>query len=72
MVAYDRVLSTLSEVTSQHAAAGSDSDSDASDGEIDAEAAAAAAKSARAAKKAAKVRVPPVTSCRPQNEIFHH
>lgn len=63
MVAYDRVLSGLSEVTSQHAA-GRDDDSDSSDGEDaeqPAEAAAAAAapssKAARAAKKVAKTEV---------------
>ena len=63
MVAYDRVLSGLCEVTSQHAGGpDDDSGSDATEGEDGAQAQVAAAadassKSSRAAKKAAKAQV---------------
>ena len=60
MVAYDRVLSGLSEVTSHHASRDVDSDSEVSDGDtremtrVKAAAAAAGTKAAKAAQKAAK------------------
>ena len=57
MVAYDRVLAALTEVTSHHAALGTDSGSEADERVVsptEVAAAKAAAKAVRAARKAAK------------------
>ncbi len=57
MVAYDRVLAALSEVTSHHATRGTDSGSDDEERVVsptEVAAAKAAAKAVRAARKAAK------------------
>ena len=57
MVAYDRVLAALTEVTSHHAARGTDSGSDADERVVsptEVAAAKSAAKAVRAARKAAK------------------